>query len=115
MSTRVSAEVLEAYAKAEPKTTLVVWIHFDGYGCERTSFLTCTEFAKMLRDADANKPHRPFHKRTASMSAGGSRLSPQHRLLDDAIEHGALSEIDDYERAQSLAATAVGTVVVATY
>jgi len=114
MSTRVSEEVLEAYAKAEPKTTLVVRIHFDGYECYRTNFLACTEFAKMLDAADDTKPRRPSHKRVAIMSAGGSRLSPQERLLDDGIEHGALCEIDGYERAQSFAATAVGTVVVAT-
>ena len=90
MSKRASADVLAAHA-TEPKTALVVWIHFDGYGITQTVYRTTKEFAVMLDNADGQRPPPP--KRLCGIGAN-LKLSEKHQLLKDGITHKALDKID---------------------
>lgn len=108
---RASAEVLAAHA-TEPKTTAVVWIHFDSDDATivRRVFLSTRGFATMLEEADTND-YFPYHKRSTGLggisSAPRPRASEQQLLLQDGIVHNALDEVETEARATE-------TVVIAT-
>lgn len=99
----------QAAPESAPKTALVVWIHFDGCGnIQETLFRTTKEFAGQLRRASCRRPSCPPHRRFARMSF--DKLSEQHQLLEDGVEHELLDEVDD----ESKSAYDEHTVIVAT-